>query len=183
MTNFISGILPYATLVSHVVLVALVLALWARKSWGKDIFLFLGRYAVILGFLMALAAVVGSLFYSEVVGFPPCTLCWWTRIFLYPLVVIFGIALFKGKRAGEPFLYALPLILGAFLVSLYFSYYSLGGASLLPCTSGEGSCSQIFVKEFGYITIPMMSLTLSAYLLLLTWINKLYRNDQDSDTR
>lgn len=182
MTNFISYNLPYATLLAHVVLVALVLAVVARRSWGGVVFNLIGKHAVLLGFLASLSAIGGSLFYSEMMGFTPCTLCWWIRVGLYPLAGIFGVALFKGERGRDSFAYALPLVLFAFVISLYYSYFSLGGVSLLPCTAGEGSCNQIFVKEFGYITIPMMSLTLVVYILFISWVNKLYKNE-DSHAR
>jgi hypothetical protein len=85
----------------------------------------------------------------------------------------------KGK-GREAFAYALPLSVLALLLSLYFSYYSAGGASILPCTAEGGACSKVYVKEFGYVTIPMMSFTISAYLLLMTWVNKLYKNENSN---
>lgn len=182
MSNAILGSLPYLTLVSHIVLVVAVAAVVARRSWGRGIFSWLGRNSVFIAFLAALASIVGSLFYSEIIGYPPCTLCWWIRIFLYPLAAIFGIALYRKHDAKTAFSYALPLIIGGALVSLYYSYFSLGGESLLSCTAEGGGCDRLYVKEFGYITIPMMSLTLSAYLLLLAWVNKIFQNE-NSDAR
>lgn len=173
MNSFILLFLPYLTLFSHIVFVVLVGAIIYRRGWGRSVFSWLGKYSIYLSFILAIAAIVGSLFYSEVLGYEPCVLCWWIRVFLYPLAVIFAVALWKRRSGREAFSYAMPLILGGFLVSLYYSYYSLGGISLLSCTAEGGGCNQIFVKEFRYITIPMMSLTLTAYMLLLAWVNKL----------
>src|SRR3989344_4169756 len=171
MIELLTQTLPYKVLFSHFLLIFLVAAVLSRNGWGRGVMNFLGRYAVAFAFLVSIASIAGSLFYSEVVGYEPCTLCWWLRVFLYPQAVIFGVALFR--KYNNAFVYALPLTLLALLVSAYFSYTSLGGSSIIACTSAEGACSKVFVKEFGYITIPMMGLTVVLYLLLLTWVNKL----------
>src|SRR3989339_500023 len=62
----------------------------------------LGTYFPILGLAVVLAATAGSLYYSEIAGYNPCKLCWYQRIFMYPLVPIFGLALFnKDRRAAD----------------------------------------------------------------------------------
>ena len=166
--------MPYGILVSHVVFVIVLLAVISRRSWGKDISLWVGKHAVLLGFLVALSSVLGSLFYSEIVGFPPCVLCWWQRVFLYPQVLLFLVALWKGKRGV--FLYSVPLVSLSAILALYHEYVYMGGTSILPCTALGGACAKIYVLAFGYITIPMMSLTAAALLLLLAWANKVYEN-------
>ena len=175
MVENINFFLPYLALFSHVVLVVLFLALVFRRSWGAEPQMFIGKHATILAFLVSLAAVIGSLYYSEIVGFEPCVLCWWQRVFLYPLVIIFGMALWK--KTASVFLYAVPLVLGAALIAAYQSYVYLGGASLLSCTALDGACSKIYVMAFGYITIPTMSLTVSLYILFLAWANKIYKDE------
>lgn len=167
-------LLPYATLFSHVIFVVLFLALVFRNSWGKESTYWLGAHSTKLVFGIVLLAVAGSLFYSEVNGFEPCVLCWWQRIFLYPLVIIFGLALWKKTR--DAFSYAVPLVILSTIVSTYQAYVNLGGSSILPCTAVGGACSKVYVLAFGYITIPMMSLTISLYILLLAWANKIYEN-------
>jgi disulfide bond formation protein DsbB len=167
----ISAFLVYSTLISHVVLVFLVLASIFSRSWGKEIVLFLGKRALLFSLLTALAAVSGSLIYSGVIGFAPCELCWWQRIFLYPQAVIFLIALYK--KDGAIFRYTVPMSLIAGMVALYHTYIQLGGTSSLPCAAAGGACAKVFVNEFGYITIPTMSLTIVLYLLIFAWMHKL----------
>lgn len=87
------------------------------------------------------------------------------------------------RKGRDAFSYALPLTLIAIFISFYFSYYSIGGVSLFPCTAEEGACSRVFVKEFSYITIPMMSFTIAAYLLLLTWVNNFYVKENNTSSR
>lgn len=126
---------------------------------------FLGRYGLTFAFVFALGATVGSLIYSEVVGFVPCSLCWWQRIFLYPVAVILGLAVWKKDRHHAP-LYAITLTGIAALVGVYHSYIQFGGSPIGNCGVGAVSCVQRIVYEFGYITLPMMSLTASMAIIL-----------------
>ncbi len=173
MTQTLQILVPYLAVISHVILVLVFIATLFRHSWRKRIFSFVGRHALVLGLMVALGAVMGSLFYSEVVGYEACILCWWQRLFLYPNLVLFSVALWKSDRGV--FSYSAPLALCASIVALYHSYVYWGGESLLPCTALGGACSKIYVMEFGYITIPSMSLTVALYFLLLWWINRLYK--------
>ncbi len=180
MTNTIQSLLPYGVALSHVVLAFLFLAVIFRQSWGRDVVKFVGGNAIVIGFLVALSAIGGSLFYSEIVGYEPCLLCWWQRLFIYPQVLLFGVALWKKDRGV--FAYSAALAIFAGILALYHSYVYWGGESLLPCTALGGACSKIYVMEFGYITIPTMSLTIVLYLLLLAWINRIYRKNENSNS-
>ncbi|HEY4528593.1 MAG TPA: disulfide bond formation protein B [Candidatus Paceibacterota bacterium] len=130
-----------------------------------------GKYAVLFGFLISLAAVSGSLFYSEVVGFEPCLLCWYQRIAIYPLLVLFTVAMFNKKDRGV-FKYALPLAVIAAVIALYHSYVQWGGTPLIPCDS-TASCAKLYVYAYGYVTIPTMSLSVALAMILLWWSNKM----------
>ncbi len=174
MTSFINSFFSVATLLSHFLLVFCIIAFVYRKSWGKEIIKFVHQYSLWLGFGASLVAIIASLIYSNVIGFEPCTLCWWQRIFIYPQAVLFLVAIIRRDRGVWN--YSLPLTLGVFLVSLYQTYTNLGGTSILPCTAVGGACSKIYVLEFGYITIPLMSLTLAVYLLFINLIAKKYED-------
>ena len=179
MFENVNSLIPYLVLLSHIVLGFLLFAIISRRLWGGSIQRFLGKNANLLALLVSLVAVIGSLFYSEVVGFEPCVLCWWQRIFLYPLVVIFGVAFWK--KLPDAFLYAVPLALLAGIVSLYHAYAPLFiGSSILPCLAEGGDCSRVYVMAFGYITIPVMSLTIVTYVLLLAWVNKIFKNENSN---
>ena len=178
MISLISSSLPYIVLFFHIVFVFLLLALFFRNSWGRDTILWLGRHAIFLVFAVSLIAVLGSLFYSEIMGFEPCVLCWWQRVFLYPLVILFALAL--QKRDSSVFTYAIYLALFAAVISTYQSYVYLGGISILSCTALDSACSKVYVKEFGYITIPMMSLTVSLYILLIAWAHRIYDKNRNT---
>jgi len=174
MINLINQALPYGVLISHAFFVLILLALIFHKSWGGTIAKVVGKNAILLAFLTALASILGSLFYSEFVGYTPCVLCWWQRVLIYPQVLIFGLALWKGKK--DAFFYAIPLAVISTVIALYHQYVYMGGESLLPCTALGGACSKIYVMAFGYITIPMMSLTATLFILLFAFSHKIHEN-------
>ena len=179
MTSLIQTVLPYGVLVSHIVLVIGFLSFLFKNTWGKRISYWIGEHSLVLGLIVALVTVLGSLFYSEVIGFEPCVLCWWQRVFLYPLLILFLIATHKRDRGV--FKYALPLAVIAGVIAFYQAYANFGGASLLPCTAAEGACSRIYVMAFGYITIPLMSITVALYFILIVWANKIYLKNENSN--
>lgn len=150
--------------------ILLFLFLWGKGEIYKEVFSILGKYALHIGAFIASSALVGSLFLSNSIGFDPCELCWLQRIFIYPQVLLFAIALYKKDEAVVD--YSLSLSFVGFFIALYQSYVQWGGDSLLPCTAEGAECSKIFFIEFGYITIPVMSLTAFAYLILLMYVRK-----------
>lgn len=178
MVEKIILLIPYLVLASHAIFVVVFFAIMFRSSWGGGVQVFVGKNAIAIAWLVSVGALVGSLFYSEIVGYEPCVLCWWQRVFLYPLVIIFGMAIWKKLK--EAFIYAIPLSLLGALVAGYHSYVSLGGTSVLPCTAVGGACSKVYVMSFGYISIPLMGVTIALYILFLAWVNKIYKNENSN---
>ena len=120
---------------------------------------------IILGcFLVASNATLGSLFFSEVMEFVPCTMCWYQRIFMYPLVLIFLINLLYPDE--KIFKYSMPLVVVGFLFAFYHNLLMWGiiSESAVPCKQGI-PCSTEYFEYFGFINIPFLSL--SAYTLIL----------------
>ena len=105
--------------------------------------------------ITALVGMAGSLFFSEVMGLPPCVLCWYQRIAMYPLVLIIGIGIATGDGGWKK--YALPLALAGLAVAVYQNllYYGIIPEDLSPCTEGV-SCIQRQIELLGFITIPLM---------------------------
>jgi disulfide bond formation protein DsbB len=165
MTNAITQILSLLTLAGQALIVFLLLCRVLRaKHPLADFFC---EKALLLSFLVALIATAGSLFYSEIAGYEPCKLCWFQRIFMYPQVVILGIALYKKHQGVADYILALSGI-GA-LIAAYHYLLQIGVASGLLCNAvgHSASCSQRFVMTFGYITIPMMALTVFLLIIVL----------------
>lgn len=126
------------------------------------------KYGFIIGFLIGLGTILLSLFYSNIIGFPACELCWIQRIFLYPQAILFGMELYKKDQTMVDFSLVLAFI--GSIVSIFHIYIENGGASSLACSTGNAttiSCATRYVYEFGYITIPTMALTASVFIILL----------------
>lgn len=124
-----------------------------------------GPQALGLGAAVAAVCTAGSLYLSEIAGFPPCRLCWYQRGAMYPLVLLLGVAAVTRFHRIRPFAAALAA-LGA-CVSIYHllveRYPSLESASCDP----ENPCSIIWVRRFGHLTIPAMALSGFALVLAL----------------
>ena len=160
-------------LTSHFIIAVVLVSLIFKSDWGGCVIGWAGRHALWLGLIVSLTAVLGSLFYSNIVGFPPCNLCWWQRIFIYPQLVLFLVAVKTSDF--KVFRYSVPLAVVASIISIYHMFVQMGGNSILPC-SATASCAKLYVYAFGYITIPSMALTISVAILLLAWIRNIYEN-------
>ncbi len=150
------------------ILLIAVNIIFFRKA-HNPILLFFKRYTFVFGFLIALGAVAVSLFYSEIVGYPACELCWIQRIFLYPQLILFSMELYKKERAIVD--YSIVLAILGSIVSIYHVLIERGMPSNLPCSaihiSTQVSCAVRYIFEFGYITIPVMALTLSLFIIAI----------------
>ncbi|MDW7772496.1 MAG: disulfide bond formation protein B [Desulfobulbaceae bacterium] len=125
-----------------------------------------------LCWLVAVISALGSLFFSQVMGFAPCLLCWYQRIFLFPLVILLAVGLFPFDKNVVK--YALPLALAGWLTALYHNllYAGIIPESIKPCTQGI-SCTEKYIELFGFITIPLLSLlSFSTIIVLLILIKK-----------
>lgn len=136
-----------------------------RVRFFADVMRHVRPYVLHIAFFLSLAGMALSLFYSGVLGIEPCPLCWWQRIFLYPQVVLFGVALVK--RDAHIALYSSILSLLGLGVAIYHHALQVMPAGSLPCPATGVSCAQRFIFEFGYITFPMMAVSLFAVLLAL----------------
>jgi len=107
--------------------------------------------------LVAAVATAGSLFFSLVLELPPCVLCWYQRICLFPLIVVLARGLFPLDRGVVR--YALPLAGIGWLVAGYHNlvYAGVVPESLQPCAQGV-SCSERNLELFGFVSIPLLSL-------------------------
>lgn len=126
-----------------------------------------GWTILFLCWLVASIATLGSLYFSETMQFPPCVLCWYQRICLFPLVLIIPAGLFPFDKGVVR--YALPLTLAGWLTAAYHNllYTGVIPQSLQPCSKGV-SCTEEYITLFGFLTIPLLSLlTFSTVMALL----------------
>jgi len=123
-----------------------------------------GPQALSLAAGVAAVSMAGSLYLSEGAHFPPCVLCWYQRIAMYPLVPVLALA--ARRHDHDVKVYALPLAVIGALISAYHvlveRYPSLETGACDP----TNPCSIVWVRRFGYLTIPTMAL--SAFALIAT---------------
>ena len=125
-----------------------------------------------LCWLLVTISTLGSLFFSYVVGFAPCVLCWYQRIFLFPLVILLAMGLFPFDRSVVK--YARPLAIVGWMIALYHNllYSGIIPESIQPCSQGV-SCTEKYIDLFGFITIPMLSLlSFSTIIGLLIFLQR-----------
>lgn len=115
--------------------------------------------------LQAGIAMAGSLFFSEVMSLPPCVLCWYQRIAMYPIVILTAIGIIRNDR--KTYISVLALSIPGLAISIYHNllYWKILPESVAPCTLGI-SCTTKFFEWFGFITIPFMALM--AFIIITT---------------
>jgi len=111
---------------------------------------------MLLIWIQALLAVAGSLYFSEIKGYVPCELCWIQRIFMYPLVIIYGVALLKRDIK-----IALPGLILSGIGMLISAYHYLiqkwPALQQAGDTCGIIPCNTEYINYLGFITIPFLA--------------------------
>ena len=152
------------------VFVALFAIALAYSTYKKDTEKYarcLGNYIFPIGFFVTLGAAFLTLFYSEVLHYVPCDLCWYQRVFLYPQVFMFAYAWWKYDRAALPYVLILSVL--GFTVALYHHFLQIGFDLMKPCSSAPFAvdCAKPSFIEFGFVTFPFMAVVLFGFLSVL----------------
>jgi len=127
---------------------------------------------IFIAWLIATVSTLGSLFFSEVMDLTPCVLCWYQRIFLFPLPVVLLVGLFPFDK--KVVRYALPLAIIGLLFTVYHCLLFFGfiPESLQPCSQGV-SCADDSMVLFGFLPIPLLSL--ASFLIIITLLLLTYK--------
>ncbi|OEH92725.1 disulfide oxidoreductase [Bacillus solimangrovi] len=132
---------------------------------------------LLIAWIAALIATTGSLFFSEVLKYTPCELCWYQRIFMYPITLILGAAIIrKDYRAS---IYSLILSVVGICFSIY--HYAI---QMVPAFQEKGAscsfvpCNSTYIQWLGFITIPMLALIAFAIIIIMTF--SVWRNERSS---
>ncbi|MBX3065960.1 MAG: disulfide bond formation protein B [Anaerolineae bacterium] len=135
---------------------------------------------IYVAWFQALIGVLGSLFFSEVMGLAACTLCWYQRIALYPLLPILTAGILLADRNVR--YYALPLSIIGWLIALYHTllYYGVIPEVISTCSAGV-SCTTRQIEWFGVITIPLLSLAAFTVITLSLIFFKRETPEDDAD--
>jgi disulfide bond formation protein DsbB len=127
-------------------------------TWARDA-------ALPLAAAIATVTTLASLYYSEIAGYAPCTLCWYQRIAIYPQVVVLGVASLRRDR--EVWRTSVPLAVVGAAISVWHVIIERAPALAGPCDPAN-PCTIKWVEEFGVLTIPTMALIAAASFIALT---------------
>lgn len=165
--------------------------IWAipnsHKKWGKHrgrVLSFFGEHATALCFAVVFLATSIGLYMSEIVGYEPCELCWVQRIFMYPQLIILGIALWKKTDVCD---YVIGLsIPGAAVAAYQYITQVLIMIGTLPqsttCSLTGPSCFTLDPITFGFVTIPLMSFVGFMVLIVLALSDKQHKKNNPAHT-
>lgn len=152
-------------------------------TWVDNLVDTLGTTARHIALLAAWIATCGSLFFSEVLGWRPCLLCWYQRILMYPLAVLLAIGILRRDR-GLP-TYVLPFSMTGIGVSLY--HYLLIKTDWLPppACAVDVPCTVDYIDWFGVVNIPFLALTafliITCMMFAFTWLQQPVATDPDAE--
>ena len=170
----------YATIVTVLGALALVAFALALATFGalgvastrdrlRGALLGLERHPIGWAWGVASLAMAGSLYLSEIAHLIPCSLCWYQRIAMYPLVFVLGVGMLRGDTGV--WRYGLPLTLVGLAIAIYHvTIQWMPSLDVGACSVGA-PCSGRYVAVFGFISIPTMAgaafLLIAALMLLL----------------
>ena len=174
-----------ALVIASSVIVIVVAFLFSDRHRDKIMQIDYERWLIVIGSI-AILATITSLIYQFIYKTPVCELCWWQRIFLYPIEIITLVAVWKKTKEAH-ITVAILATIGLFFASYHYYYhfqgFVLGNKLTLPCSYGGllPACTDSPILVFGFITIPFMGILIFVAVLLLAWIaqQKLIKDVKD----
>ncbi len=147
----------------------------------KKIIDIISKNALYIALVQAIVGMLGSLYFSEVQDYPPCVLCWYQRIALYPLVAILIIGITTKDKIVH--YYVLTLAWIGLVIAIFHNllYYKVIPESAAPCVAGI-SCTTKYIEWFGFITIPLLSFLAFLSIIICMHLYRRYIRSQESGT-
>lgn len=171
----VSKISSILTVVAQALLVLLIVSALIPRLRKGCIGHFLSQNGTWMALVVATAATILSLMYSEVVGFEPCRLCWFQRIVIFPQVFILGMAWVRNQGSVIRDYSIMLAVIGVVISARHYLLQVLQSSA--NCDALAVSCSAKYVFHFGYITIPMMALTAGLLIIALQlWVPRTKTN-------
>lgn len=167
--------LSWMTLAGQILVLVIIVSVLFIKN-ENALINFVKKNGNVLALIVSLVALLGSLSYSDILGYEPCKLCWLQRIVMYPQVIILAVGIYIKDRNAT--LYALILSMIGVAFSWYHYLMQLGFIPASCETVGYSvSCAKVFTMNLGYITIPLMACT--AFVMNIVFL-LIYRNATSS---
>ncbi len=125
-----------------------------------------------LCWLLVSVSITISVFFSSVLEYEPCVLCWYQRICLFPLILILAAGLLPAFDKSV-IKFALPLAIVGGLTAFYHTllYGGIIPESIQPCSKGV-SCTEKYIELFGFVSIPMLSFFAFSIIVAILFVLK-----------
>jgi disulfide bond formation protein DsbB len=154
-----------------IALIITVVALFNRAS-RVQLIRFSREYGLLAIFIISTLSVVTTLFLQYADNLTPCLLCWYQRVFMYPIPFISFIALIKGKRLADIADYVLTFSVFGAAIALYQHLLQiLPSGSLMPCDP-TNDCAIRTIFEFGFVSLPFMALVIFLAIVLIVLLGR-----------
>lgn len=125
--------------------------------------------------LVSIVATLGSLYFSEIREYVPCELCWFQRIFMYPLTIILGIAAYNQDIRIKKYVLPLSIVGGSISIFHYLQQKVPAFAKIQLCTQGV-PCTAEYINWLGFITIPFLALIAFTLITVFMFLIKTKSN-------
>ena len=142
----------------------------ATKDKGSVAMWFKNKALLLVTLVMG-GSMIASLFYSEVIGYLPCLLCWFQRIPIYGIAIIGTVAIIKN-HGNEVWAYIQTLSILGLIVAIIHVFSRFTQSEIFNCSASGPSCLQELFLKFGYIDIPVMSLSALLFVVVVAYNKK-----------
>ncbi len=164
LANTINTLLSLGTIIIEAVSILLLIMILTKDKGSLARWFF--SNSLILVLLIMGGSMLASLLYSEVIGYLPCLMCWYQRIAIYSIAVISFIGLIK-KHGNEIWSYISTLSILGLIVAVVHVFSRSAHVEVFDCSAVGPSCLQELFTKFGYIDIPVMSLSALLFVILV----------------
>lgn len=169
MLDTVNTLVSLGGILMQVLVIILIISIVFNQK--ENIFYKLAsKYSLLVVFLVSGGGALISLYYSEIIKYEPCLLCWYQRIFIFSIAFIFAFALYKKDKNIIP--YGIILSSAGLLISAYHLFVQYSSNPFVCNILESTSCTTNYFIKFGYMTIPVLSFTSLALMLIVLIIAK-----------
>jgi len=159
------AMLSVALLAGTVVILAARL-LASRNEVARTFVTGFSPLALPLAAAVTTTCTLGSLYFSEIVNYKPCIMCWYQRIMMYPLAIILIVAVIT--KDAKVWRYATPLAAIGIMISTYHWFLERFPNLETGVCDVDVPCEFIWFEHFGFVTLPFMAFTGFLAVLVFT---------------
>ena len=134
-----------------------LVVIFARLTKANNFLLEVKKIAIPLAALITTTSMLGSLYFSEIVNYKPCRLCWYQRAAMYPLAIFLIVAVFKKFKFTKIVVAVLTLVGGS--ISTYHWFLERFPNLDAGVCDAKLPCEFVWFESFGFVTLSFMVFT------------------------